>query len=126
MILVINIVISVCITNKFELIIRAPPWPNIGPHIYSPVVGHTSIAHGFKSRPSYVTNVFHLSLRLITFGSRSARVAYLVHNTGCKTAKFTLYINFELTTICLINYTAGYPHMFNVNTQRVMTLHILV
>ena len=40
-------------------------------------VGHRSIAPKFKLRPRNVRRVFLLSLRLITFGDRSAHLAYL-------------------------------------------------
>ena len=40
-------------------------------------VGHRTTTPGFKPRPGYVRRVFHISLRLITFGGRSAHLAYL-------------------------------------------------
>ena len=49
-------------------------------------VGHISIAPGFKPRPGYARRLFHLSLRLFTFGGRSAHLAHLVHKNGRKTA----------------------------------------
>ena len=58
------------------------------------VVGHRSIATGFKPRPGYVRRVFHLSLRLVTFGGRSAHLAYLVHKSGCKTSTFTFSVTY--------------------------------
>ena len=51
--------------------------------------GHRSIAPGFKLRPGYVRRLFHLSLRLITFGGRSAHLAYHVDNSDRKTATVT-------------------------------------
>ena len=36
----------------------------------------------------YYVEIFHLSFRLINFGSRSAQLAYFVHKGGRKTAKF--------------------------------------
>ena len=54
-------------------------------------VGHKSIAPGFKLCMGYVSRVFHLSLRLITFGGRSAHLAYLVRISGHKTFTFTQY-----------------------------------
>ena len=49
-------------------------------------IGQISVAPRFKLRPGYIRRVFHLSLRLITFGGRSAHLAYLVHKGGLKTA----------------------------------------
>ena len=43
-----------------------------------------SIAPGLKHRPGYVRRVFHLSLRLINYGGRSAQLAYRVHKSGIK------------------------------------------
>ena len=48
-------------------------------------VGHKSIAPRFKLRPGYVGKAFRVSLRLITFGGRSAHLANLVHKSGRKT-----------------------------------------
>ena len=52
-------------------------------------VGHRSIVSGLKPLPGYVRRVFHLSVRLIIIGGRSAHLAYLVHKSGRKTATFT-------------------------------------
>ena len=46
------------------------------------VIGHISVAAGFKSQLGYVRRVFHLSLLLITFAGRSGHLAYLVHKSG--------------------------------------------
>ena len=51
-------------------------------------ISHRSIAPRFKPRPGYVRRVFHLTLRLITFGGRSAHLAYAVHKSGRKAATF--------------------------------------
>ena len=48
------------------------------------VVGYRSIAPGFKPLPDFVRRVFHLSLRLITFGGLSAHLAYRVHKSDRK------------------------------------------
>ena len=53
------------------------------------VIGHRSIAPGFKPRTGYTRRVFHLSLRLITFEGRSAHLGYLVHKSDRKTRTFT-------------------------------------
>ena len=47
----------------------------------------------FKPWPGYVRRVFHLSLRLMTFGCPSARLAYHVHKRGRKTSTFTFAVN---------------------------------
>ena len=59
------------------------------------VVGHISIAPGFKPQLGYVRRMFHISLRLITLGGRSALLAYLVHKSGRKTS--TIIDPFTLT-----------------------------
>ena len=66
------------------------------------VVGHISIAPGFKRRPDYVRSVFHLSLRLVIFGGRSAHLAYLLHKIGRKTATFWItYLAMLLITLAM-------------------------
>jgi len=58
------------------------------------VVGHRSIAPGFKPWLGYVRRVFHLLLCLITLGGRSAHLAYHVRKRYCKTAtRFPQYIS---------------------------------
>ena len=47
----------------------------------------------FKPQPGYVGRVFQLSLHLITFGGRSAKLTYFVHKSGRKTATFTFQGN---------------------------------
>ena len=59
----------------------------LGALLTGSIVGHRSIAPGFKLQPGYIRRVFHVSLRLITIGSCSAHLAYLVHKSGCNTAK---------------------------------------
>ena len=43
---------------------------------------HRSLPAEFESRRGHICKVFHLSLRLITFGGRSAHLAYQVHKSG--------------------------------------------
>jgi len=65
-------------------------------------VGYRSIVPGLKPRSSYVRRVFHLSLRSITSGGRSAHLAYPVHKSGRKTATFYIYMylhNHTLTAL---------------------------
>ena len=58
-------------------------------------VGHRTIASAFKPWLCYVRRVFHFSLRLITFGDRLARIAYLVHKSGCKIATLTWFTDHQ-------------------------------
>ena len=55
------------------------------------VVGHISIAPGFKPRQGYVRKVFRLSPRLIAFGGHSAHLAYFVLKGVCKTLAFAFF-----------------------------------
>ena len=50
------------------------------------VLDHRSLPPVFESRRGHIWRLFRLSLRLITFGSRSAHLAYLVHKSGRKTS----------------------------------------
>jgi hypothetical protein len=54
----------------------------------SNMIANRSIAPGFKPRPGYVSRVFQLWLRLITFGDRSAHLTCLKNKSGRKTATF--------------------------------------
>ena len=45
---------------------------------------HRSLPPEFESRRGQIWRVFHLSLRFITFGGRSAHLAYHVHKSGRK------------------------------------------
>ena len=56
------------------------------------MLGHRSTTPGFKHWPGYVRRVFHLSLRFITFGRRSANFTYLVQKSGRETATFIFLI----------------------------------
>ena len=47
---------------------------------------HRSLPPVFESRRGHIWRLFRLSLRLITFGGRSAHLAYLVHKSGRKTS----------------------------------------
>ena len=59
---------------------RAPPWSS------GSVLVHRSLPFVFESRLGHIWRLFRLSLRLITFGSRSAHLAYHVHKSGRKTS----------------------------------------
>ena len=52
--------------------------------------GHQSIAPRFKPRLAYVGRMFHLSIRLITFGGHSAHLAYPVQKGDRETAASVL------------------------------------
>ena len=58
----------------------APPWSS------GSVLDHKSLPPVFESRRGHIWRLFRLSLRLITFGSRSAHLAYHVHKNGRKTS----------------------------------------
>ena len=58
----------------------APPWSS------GSVLDHRSLPPVFKSWRGHIWRLFRLSLRLITFGGRSAHLAYLVHKSGRKTS----------------------------------------
>ena len=65
------------------------------------VVGHGSVAPGYKPRPGYVRTVFHLSLRYVTVGGRSAHLAYLVYNSGpVKQQRLHVYILLIIPSLC--------------------------
>jgi len=79
---------------------------NIPLVLASSAVGNISITLGFKPWPGYIKRVFHLSLRLITFGGRFAHLAYIVNKASHKTATFIFFINIititTTTTIIII------------------------
>jgi len=57
------------------------------PDLHGPtgsMVGHSSVAPGFKPWLGYVRRLFNLSLWFITFGGCSAHLAYLVHRSTVK------------------------------------------
>jgi len=55
-----------------------PPWSN------GSVLEHRSLPPRFESGRGHIWRMFHLWLRLITFGGRSTHLAYLVHKSGRK------------------------------------------
>ena len=65
-----------------------PPWSS------GSVLDHSSLPPVFESRRGHIWRLFRLSLRLITFGGRSAHLAYLVHKSGSKTSIIILYYDF--------------------------------
>ena len=57
----------------------APPWSS------GSMLDHRSLPPMFESRRGHIWRLFRLSLRLITFGSHSAHLAYHRHKDGRKT-----------------------------------------
>ena len=57
----------------------APPWCS------GSVLDYISLPPVFESLRGHMWRVFHLWLRFITFGGRSAHLAYLVHKSGRNT-----------------------------------------
>ena len=47
---------------------------------------HRSLPPEFESRRGHIWKLFHLRLRFITFGGRSAHLAYHMHKSGRKTS----------------------------------------
>jgi len=64
----------------------APPWSS------GSVLDHRSLPPVFESRRGHIWRSFYLSLRLITFGGRSAHLAYLVHKSGRETSIIIIII----------------------------------
>ena len=60
------------------------------------MLDHRSLPPEFKTQQTHIWRVFHLWLRVITFGGHSARLAYDVHKCGCKTSfifpKYGIYL----------------------------------
>jgi len=61
----------------------APPWSN------SSVLAHKSLQPVFEFRRGHIWRVFHLWLRFITFGGRSAHLVYHVYKSGLKPSIMT-------------------------------------
>ena len=53
---------------------------------------HISLPPGFESRRGHTWKVFHLWFRFITFGCRSAHLAYLVQKSARKTSIIIIII----------------------------------
>ena len=77
---------------NFQECIRAPLWSS------SSVLDHRSLPPVFESQRGHIWRLLCLSLRLITFGSRSAHLAYLMHKSGRKTS--IIIINPGVYTLC--------------------------
>ena len=70
----------------FNQTYRAPPWSS------GSVLDYRSLPPVFKFRGGHIWRLFRLWLRLITFGSRSAHLAYIVHKSGRKTSIIIIII----------------------------------
>ena len=80
--------VSVCLYD-----IDTPVWSN------GNVFDHRSLPPMFETRPGHIWKVFRLSLCLITFGSRSAHLAYHVHKSGHKTSIVIIIIIIIIMTL---------------------------
>ena len=78
----------------------APPWSS------GSVLDYRSLPPVFESRRGHIWRLFRLSLRLITFGGRSAHLAYLVHKSGRKTSIIIIislvYLSYQFVLIVII------------------------
>ena len=70
--------------------VRAPPWSS------GSVLDHRSLPRVFEPRRGHIWRLFRLSLRLITFGGRSAHLAYHVHKSGHKTSIIIIVYDVKL------------------------------
>jgi len=70
-------------------------WPLCG--LTRSALDNRSLKDEFESRRGYIWRVFHLWLRFITFGGRSAHLPYLVHKSGRKTSIIIIIITYALT-----------------------------
>ena len=88
--------------NQYKSIMYsgAPPWS------CSSVLDHRWLPPVFESRRRHIWRLFRLSLRLITFGGRSAHLAYLVHKSGHKTSIIIIY-NVQYYIVMLDLYVAN-------------------
>ena len=73
-------------------------WPGAPSWSSGSVLDHRSLPSVFESRRGHIWRLFRLSLHLITFGSRSAHLAYLVHKSGHKTSIIIIIITKVMTT----------------------------
>ena len=67
-------------------ILTHPPWSS------GSVLDHRSLPPMFESRHGHIWKLFHLRLRLITVGGRSAHLANNVHKRGRKTSIIIIII----------------------------------
>jgi len=75
--------------------VGAPPWSS------GSVLDHRSLLLVFETRRGHIWRLFHLWLRLITFGGRSAHLAYCVHKSGCKTSIISINYDRCITRMCV-------------------------
>jgi len=82
-----SICINIIVMHPFiPPICRAPPWSN------GSVLDQRSPSPVFESRRGHIWRVFHLWLRFISFGDRSAHLSYDVHKSGHKTSIIIIII----------------------------------
>jgi len=60
---------------------------------------HRSLPPEFESRGRHIWRVFHLWLRFITFGGRSAHLAYHVHKSSRKTSIIIILADMQGTAL---------------------------
>ena len=76
------------LSDSSNITLGAPPWSN------GSVFGHGSLSPVFESRRGHIWRLFHVWLRLITLGGRSAHLAYHVHKSGRKTPIIIINVSF--------------------------------
>ena len=86
--LAVNNTIITTIIHTYIHTYWAPLWSS------GSVLDHRSLPPVFESRRGHIWRLFRLSLRLITFGGRSAHLPYLVHKSGRKTSIIIIIITY--------------------------------
>ena len=64
------------------------------PDVVDSALDHISLPTDFDSQRGHIWRMFHLWLNFITFGGRSANLAYNVHKSGRKTLIIIIIILF--------------------------------
>ena len=86
--------------------LEAPPWSS------GSVLDHRLLPPVFESWRGHIWRLFHLWLRFITFGGRSAHLAYHAHKSGHKTS--IIIIIYMESQFCFININiANTGHNFS-------------
>jgi len=76
---------------SLSLSLSLSPWSS------GSVLDHRSLPPVFESRRGHIWRLFRLLLRLITFGGRSAHLAYLVQKSGRKTSIIIISLSLSLS-----------------------------
>jgi len=97
-----NCRINLFFKTLFWMASWAPPWSS------GSVLDHRSLQPVFESRRGHIWRLFRFSLCLITFGSRSAHLAYLVHKSGHKTSTIINHHHFGWPDQAQKNHTYDY------------------